>query len=98
MPKSRIRSAAALSLMVLVVFLCIIQFSTMVFSIAIASVVRLDDLVFSALGLTLYYAFLRHKSNQIKLICVLDTIKRKSLVLTHAAQKRNGSSAFPRAA
>ena len=68
----------------------------MVFSIATAiSVVRLDDLVFPALGLVLYYAFSRHKSNQIKLIYLLDTIKRnKSLLSAQAAQKRNGSPLF----
>ena len=70
MPKSRIRSAAALSLVVVVLggFLCI---SMIVFSLLLLLVwFGLENLVFLALGLVLYYAFLRHKSNQIKLICV----------------------------
>ena len=71
MPKSRMRSAAALSLVVLGGFLCIIQFLLLVLWFG------LDDLVFLALGLALYYdAFLRHKSNQIKLICVVFQTKR----------------------
>ena len=66
MPKSRMRSAAALSLAVVVLLVCIIQFLLLA-----VLWFGLDDLVFLALGLALYYdAFPRHKSNQIKSICV----------------------------